>query len=326
MTLKNTEPVFISLLPRSGSTLLSDILNQNDKLEVSVDRVHFMRWSYGKYRPIEKHYKRLVQDTKEKIQKRWNEELNEQLVFDKLAQKHFINEAIVYDTIMRSFIGLEDNDERRWVDRTAVAWESIPDFLEMFPKGKVIHIYRDPRAVLASFKRFTYHPGNMYLDIIFSSLAMFNFISKPEIKENQHVYLLKYEDLVKFPKKSINSLCKFLNVEFNDRMLRVDLFKDQRGQIKKANSSFFKTRKKIDTKSFDIWKEKLNNFEIYLTELIHGNKLKEFYYESMNVPINESIEQAMKELLKDDYIKKRYEFWKKFKDGHQTYPDTRDTY
>ena len=48
-----------------------------------------------------------------------------------------------------------------------LCWTKIPDFLSMFPDGKVIHVIRDTRDVLSSFKRVTYEPGLKYLDAVF---------------------------------------------------------------------------------------------------------------------------------------------------------------
>ena len=34
-------------------------------------------------------------------------------------------------------------------------WREIPTFIGMLPNAKAIHIIRDPRSVLASFKKYT---------------------------------------------------------------------------------------------------------------------------------------------------------------------------
>ena len=55
-----------------------------------------------------------------------------------------------------------------WADKTQLVWTRVPDFLDMFPNGKVIHIVRDPRNVMASFKKSTYAPEPAYISAAFN--------------------------------------------------------------------------------------------------------------------------------------------------------------
>ena len=320
----DSRPVFISVLYRSGSTLLTLILNQSEELKISYDIIHFMRFSYGKYLPIENRYKQLVKDTKNRIMKRWKLNLNDDEIARYIGKHERVTEAIVYDEEMKSFLNLKEN--QRWGDRSAVKWEGILPFLEMFPQGKSIHIYRDPRAVLASYKYFTYHPGLMYLDAIFASLAMFNFIEQENIVQHERIYLLKYEDLVFYPNKTIKEICNFLEIKFTEKMLDVTSFEDNFGQPFDANSIFTGPRKKIDTSTVNLWKEKLSRIETYLTEMILKDKLRKHGFGLSGADLTKEEFCEMYEMLHSDFLYKRYKYWLKNAEGVEAYPDDKDAY
>ena len=317
------KPIFISGLYRSGTTILTRIIDQANELCSTYDTIHFMRFSYNKYLPIEDNYKKLVQDTRDRVYNRWKLDFNVENVINYLEQKE-ITQATVYNCMMAEFLELKD--DKRWAEKTNVEWESIPDFLEMFPDGKVIHIYRDPRAVLASYKNMTNQPGLMYLDAIFASLAMFNFMQKNEIRNNKQIMLLSYEEFVKAPEKWVKNICEFLEVEFKDSMLNVSEFKDMYGNSFERNSSFKGHKNSIDTSSMDVWKEKLSDIEIYFCEMVLKSKLIEFDYELTGIDLNKDDFNKLYDILHDNFIEKRYKYWLKYGNGVQGYTNTENIY
>ena len=202
MLITNSKPVFFTGQVRSGGTLLTRIFDQSNELKVAYDTIHYMRFSFKNYYPLENKYDQLLNEINYRINKRWELSINIKEIKDTISKYSKITEAVVYDSIMRSFLRISNNDDIRWGDRTALKWEGIKPFLKMFPHGKVIVNYRDPRAILASYKHSTYLPEPMYLDVIFSTLALFNYISSlGEVSKSVH--LIRYEDLIS--EKLINS-------------------------------------------------------------------------------------------------------------------------
>lgn len=319
-----SKPVFISVLYRSGSTLLALILDQSQELKMSYDAVHFMRFSHGTYLPIENHYKQLVYDTHKRINERTGKKLAVNVVINNIQQNPRISEAIVYDEIMKSF--LQISGDERWGDRSAVNWSGIPSFIDMFPDGKVIHIYRDPRAVLASYKYFTYHEEPMYMDAVFASSAMFNFIENKAILQNKNIYLLKYEDLVSKPVETIKDICQFLDISYTSKMLNAASFIEPTGKTFDSNSSFKKNRKTIDRSSIDVWRDKLSNLDIYITEMVLKEKLLRYGYKLSGIDLNKNELTEMYDLLHIPFLRKRYKYWLENGTGLEAYPDTIGVY
>ena len=313
----NEKPIFISGLYRSGTTLLTLILNQSKDLQMSYDTIHYLRFVYDKYSVNKDSIKIILEDINHRIRNRWDISLNVNKIISDLRSKKCLNHAVLYSEIMKSHLKLKSNC--RWGDKTNVCWERIPDFINMFPFGRVIHIYRDPRDVLSSYKKFTNNPSNMYLDAVFSSCAMFNFVKG--LKNNKNIFILKYEDLVDNPELYVRKICNFINIEFSEDMLFCKTFKQKDGNLFDSNSVFNPNRTKIDASSVGIWKKELSNLEIYLTELVTGDNITFFGYKPCNVRLNNSDLKNFADLVSSDYIRPRYDYWLKYKNGLQSYPN-----
>ena len=113
--------------------------------------------------------------------------------------------------------GVHSYSGRRWGEKSLLEWTNIPTFLDMYPSGKTIHIIRDPRDVVASYKNMTYETKDKYLDSIFNCLdSMKHAINYLSILPKSSYYLVKFEDLVNNRMIEIEKICKFLQIEFNE--------------------------------------------------------------------------------------------------------------
>jgi len=326
MSIDSIKPVFFTGQMRSGGTLLTRIIDQSDEIKVAYDTVHYLRFAYSNYNPLCDNYKKLLMDMNSRLSERWDLSIDVETLSKELSSKKDISEAIVYDEIMKSFLNIEKDTNVRWGDRTAVRWEGIKPFLNMFPNGKAVHIYRDPRALLASYKHMTYLPEPMYLDIVFSTLAMFNYISDDSIRKNDNVYLIKYEELIENPELEIKKLCLFLEIEYKPSMLKVDQFKNFKGEKFDTDSSFTEQKISIDTSSKYIWKDKLTNVDVYLTEMILKKHMLTYGYELSAIDLDKDEFSDLYDLLHDEYILKRYTYWLKNCDGCESHPEDSSGY
>jgi len=313
--MNNISPIYISGLYRSGTTLIADIFGNHSEVSITYGTVHFMRNSYNKYNPIEINYENLVNDTYKRIKNKWNLKFDSEKVIKNIKDNSKISQALVYDKLMREFLKINDNQV--WGEKTNVEWEGIDSFLNLFPNGKVVHIIRDPRAVLASFKYFTFHPEPMYLDAIFAASAMFNYINNIN---NKNVYIIKYEDLVSNPESIVKRLCIFLNIEFENGML--DITKESKqDKPYSANSSFNKKIQKIDSSNINLWEDKLSNIELYFCNYILKDHIKSYNYKQLDTKLTDLELNKFENLLKNIYIEPRIKYWQKFKTGIQAFPE-----
>jgi hypothetical protein len=164
----------------------------------------------------------------------------------------------------------------------------IEEILNNIPDAKVICLVRDPRAVLLSQKKkwkrkflglsdiplkesirsyVIYHP--------FSTTKMWAAAARESIKwkDDDRVLLVKYEDVVDDPNKTIQAICTFLNIEFQPLMLQVP-------RVDSSNRTDMKDKLGISSAEKDVWKKGgLTKAERYICQKIAGGYMAELNYE-----------------------------------------------
>ena len=88
-------------------------------------------------------------------------------------------------------------------------WRQTDLFLKTMPNGKVIHILRDPRNVMASFKKFTNSRKPNYLSSALNSLDAMIYCKKHLNHYNDKFLLIKYEDLLNETSKTMFKVFNF---------------------------------------------------------------------------------------------------------------------
>jgi hypothetical protein len=113
----------------------------------------------------------------------------------------------------------------------------VPQLLEWFPNAKIIHTFRDPRAIYASRKKKSESAGRRpgkaglrRLGVAFQLASSLHVIANWRRIEKYHrryqeqfpgrYTLLKYEDLVLEPQATLERLCRFLDVPLTETMLQ----------------------------------------------------------------------------------------------------------
>ncbi len=273
-------PILITGAWRSGTTLLSRIINSHPDVFITFDTVHFLRFSYGKYDPIceYKNVYCLVSDIASRLKGRYAIELNLDEVMKKMVEPYCYSS--IYDAVM-SHLFLNEGTKKIWGEKTNLAWRNIPQFYEMYPQGRVIHIVRDPRAVLASWKKYTRAPGYDYLDSIVNCYDSMDKALKYKNEYSEKAYvLITYEDLVMNPFEAIKDMCDVIGLQFTERMLDTSLFTDNFGMAWKPNSIYDKQLSGISTSVIGKWKTELENWEKYLVSETMGTMLSAYGYEA----------------------------------------------
>ena len=149
--------------------------------------------------------------------------------------------------------------------------------LDIYPAAQIVHMVRDPRAVMASQKMrwqrrrlatdgvavpryqslrvwVNYHPytvARLWSRATAAALAL---------AEHPRVTLLKFEDLVQQPEATVRGLCGRLGLDYEARMLDV-------GQINSSHqSSAGGARRGLHATAIEKWREVLTATEIAITE------------------------------------------------------------
>lgn len=145
--------------------------------------------------------------------------------------------------------------------------------LDAFPNARVVHVMRDPRAVLASQKNrhkirklggtnvpafevlrlwVNYHP--------FSMLRLWRSATRQalEMQPHERFRIVRYEDLIAKPAETIKPLCEFLDIDYSDKLLDVPHWGSS--TVEHSASAG------LSAASIDKWQSVLNGAEIRYCE------------------------------------------------------------
>jgi hypothetical protein len=267
---------------RTGTEFLSGLLNQSPDISVTMYSVNVLRFIFRKYDPIwkESQYTSALNDLANRIKVRYQRILNKEEIIIQLQKMGKFGYGIFYDVVMNSLY--LKNGETHWAEKNQLLWREIPQFLEMMPNGKAIHIYRDPRSVLLSFRHITYTEPPAYLGAIFNCYDSMRHVDtyQKELPSDRY-RSIKYEDLARNPQEKTNELFEFLGLKAGNDVIDQTTFMDGYGNPWESNSAF---EKNSNPDEFDVeasifrWKEKLSAEEIQLTEGVCSPLMESFGY------------------------------------------------
>jgi len=269
-----TAPFFIVGVQRSGTTLLRLLLNAHSDIAIP-EEASFLR-------PLFKNEWSGQSITGPKLQRlvnylRANEQFN-LWNFDRepLLQEIGSREAITFSEVMDIMYSSYAKNEGkiRWGDKS-LFFGSIEKLYEMFPKARFIHIVRDGRDVFHSWRKMDpakSHPSVMALDW----KLKLDFIER-SIKTipASNMLLVRYEDLLTQPNESLQKICNFLSIDFEEDMLR--FHQSSNKYIGKHHSDLI--FKAIDDSNITKWKKLLTQNEIDMYQFVAGKSLKKYGYE-----------------------------------------------
>ncbi len=320
---RSEQQILITGCYRSGTEYITLLLNNHPKLSASMYVVSFLRFCYDRYNPVEveSNYKRLLEDAAQRIRTRYGRELHVEKIIAYCGKTKAVTYSLLYDLMMADLF-LSDN-VRRWAEKVQLVWTKIPVFLKMFPAGKVIHIVRDPRSVLASFKKITYAPKPGYLGAIFNC---FDSMKKGVQYKKEHdpncYYLLKYEDLIASPKANVIALFNFLGLSSDHDLLSEEGWKDPSGKPWSHNSAFAgenQQQHQFDVKaSVDRWKENLAPWEISTCETINSDLMRHYGYEMSGTPA--ASEDLLRSQFSTDQLARYFSRWQTKREGVEEFP------
>ena len=166
---------------------------------------------------------------------------------------------------------------KRWGDKTPLNTFYLNKIYSVFPDSLFIHIVRDGRDVVRSYLK-----SGRYNSIQASADRWLRSVQKAIKFGRQHPeqYLeVRYENLVRSPKKCIQSVCDFLSLEFFDVMLRHHEIDLDLGDVE-AHAHHANVNNAINTDSIGKWRQHFNAEEIAELNASIGPLLDKLGYET----------------------------------------------
>ena len=122
--------------------------------------------------------------------------------------------------------------------------------------------------------------------------------------------VIKFEDFQSHPLKTVKSICKFLDIKFEDIMIQDGTWKDKIDEsLIKVNVSAH-TKKKVygfNPQRSEAWKNILNNWELALCDNLAGEFLEQMGYEKFFKTIpSHDLKIGLDRLNANQYLKKTF--------------------
>ncbi len=145
--------------------------------------------------------------------------------------------------------------------------ENISGILENFKDSKIIHMIRNPYTQINSRYLFRHKNPINYSGTDFSDSFKRNYISFKQaslFKENKNVKIIKLEELIDYPEKTVKKIFKFLNLSIEKKNLK----------LTQQNRIFVSTHRGSNKKSFKIMKYSDDYSCLLPNDLYYCSKIK----------------------------------------------------
>jgi hypothetical protein len=189
----------------------------------------------------------------------------------------------------------EQARRRRWGEKTLFAEVYAGDTLRALPDVKVIHLIRDPRDVYASYRQASWRanaPGwwgrakvrvHGHLAWTLRNWRTSVALARRHAAEWPARYrVVRYEDLVRDPVRTLQELCAFASVPYDARMLALDAYPDL---IARRGNSSFGPLDGVSTAPIGRFTSVLSPRAIALCDALAGDELAANGYTPAGVPL-----------------------------------------
>ena len=239
---KSKNPIFIVGMPRSGSSLIEQILSS-----------HHNVYGGGELQIFRKILNPLI-----------NTFLNDRESFQEIIKDKNCYESIRYEYLKS--IDRLDFKEAFFTDKALLNFQYIGLILRALPDSKIIHIKRDAMAICWSNFKTNFAQRGIAFSNDLNDLVGFYKLYEEQMNfwhsefPNQ-IYDLKYESMAKNQIIETKELLNFCNLDWDENCLH---FYNNNRSVKTASKD--QVRKKIYSGSSDAWKKYKN----YLEPLTNG--------------------------------------------------------
>lgn len=262
-------PIFIVGSPRSGTTMLRDLLRSHSRLTFPEEsgvlpELHRCHGDPADDRAA----RRLARDLLASVGiAAWR------LGLDPEALRHHRSFAGMAGALYEEWARRQG--KRRWGDKTPLYVVELPTVMRLFPAAQVVHVIRDGRDVVASLKRQPWGPTNAYTAArlwrraVSAGRAAGGRLAGDAYRE------VRYESLVADPQTTLRQLCEFLGERFEPAVLRLDRILPPAGRRPPWPAHQAQT---IDPSAAGTWRRCLSGADRRVVAAVAGDLLAELGY------------------------------------------------
>jgi len=266
-------PVFEIGMPRSGTKLLGNLLNQHSRIAIDTRETDFLpywlsQWQHYGDLSDESQFARFYESTlKLRYQRRRIREGSLVSCADWYDACRSYEPAAVFEALLRSSMRAPYDSAMVWGDKTPAYLTQIPLLQELFPGARFVHIIRDVRDYCLSLK------NAWNKSMLRATQRWVDDVTKARADgRSRDSYLeLTYEDLLDDPAGELERICEFLGLDFEPGMDVLKRGVERKGDAKDKDYILRGNQKKYLTR--------MNPRTRMSIEKIAGELLSELGYE-----------------------------------------------
>jgi len=278
--MQDPPPFFIVGCPRSGTTLLRRMLDAHPEIGVAPE-THFARRldairesdHSGSDRETGRRLSDLICESAEV----------KEMGLDPGALKESMlkvspNFGEMFGTILQSYRQVR---QTKWIgEKTPSHVNYIDTIVDWFPEAKFIHLVRDPRGVVNSWKTVPWSSGYRWRD----AEVWVEYVSNGRFAEErmgERIHSLTYETLLGEPRSAVERLCRFLEIPF---VSQIENFHARPSGNVNVEREPWKVRamSSLDPRRAQRWRQTLLTHEIAQIEHIAGTEMRRWGYQPIS--------------------------------------------
>ncbi len=262
-------PIFIVGAPRSGTTLLRNLLNRHPRLAICGETrfyhyVYMRRRSFGDLANPTRRLRLIAEylstERAERLGMRMAE-LRARLERYAVGYREFF-------TCLLEFYA-ESQGKPRYGEKTPHHALFAETLCEWYPGATILHLVRDPRDVVASLQRMPWAANS-----IVANAGIWKECNLAAARSSHRTtyLLIRYEQLVSDPEQELIRICSFLGEDFTASMLAPDTSPP-------ANHTQMRPHQLAVTQErLGLWKQELTTGQVSLIEWKLGDGMDRFGY------------------------------------------------
>jgi hypothetical protein len=274
-------PIFVVGAPRSGTTLLTWILDAHPAIAIADELIYF-DIILGARAEVP------ALDSPERIA-RFFELLptmdhvrywrGMEGVLAEVRRRLMATPRPSYDRLFLLLMQVyaERRGARRFGDKTPWNVRHLERIARMFPNARIIHLVRDPRAHVASRRKLPRTSNDVVTSAVkwkLDLVAARRFASSP-LATPASFLELRYEDLVREPEAQVRRVCAFLDERFEPGMLAFHADHDVMFKDQPWKEGVFRP---VHAGSLERWRAELSPAQARLIELVCGSEMRRHGY------------------------------------------------
>lgn len=278
--------IFILSLHRTGSTLLKNMLSINSEVEMVFDEMNlFEPFRSETLDRLLGNSIKSPQDLIKAIENKkiygtfWKDFNKANISKEELLSELEQLEQFDLQSIIKSILNILQRRSNKVYSgiKYPIHYSKVSLLKEWFPDSKIIFLTRNPHAIIASKlndpasrRRKEKSVVNHFITHYFTLLYFcyeYNKSVKVFQKNKDNLYLITYEDITSAPQETLEKLCEFCNLKFEEAMLSAD-----------GKPSSYKNKSLL--KDTERYKRVLSPFDQWLIKVLTDKSLKKFNTDS----------------------------------------------